>query len=138
MNQVRFGAHGDFSVAYRQNVMVMCLLGSFNLEGAHALFARMQTCWVEMGRPVRWATLTDLRDWEGGTLDAFSFARTMQNWAAEHGAVAGALLFSERFMEQFLTYHVPPLESPLKRGSFCDETQALAWLETEGFPMSQP
>ena len=98
---LQFAAHGSHRICWEGDVMVLALGNLFNREGVERVLQNVADELESRGdRP--WALLVDVREWQGGTPDAYEFWLASINvWIARKQLVAFAALFAES-VQQFM------------------------------------
>lgn len=130
--------HGSVELRHSGRVIVMRFVGAFNREGVLQLGENLGALWEQMGQPERWATLADLREWEGSTEDSLEAAVSLLGWMHAHGHVAEARLFTNSLMPRIVSRQQAQHPAGLLEQHFRDETQAWAWLASLGFERDAP
>jgi len=125
-----FEAHGDFEILVKGEVFIIKFVHKWNLEGAQAFFLEYQNV-VKQHQFERYGVLSDLRSFEGGTLEAIDYFETVGDWAKDHGQVARALIM-DSVIKQLTMEAVNKGKERFPAKVFVNENQALEWFESLG------
>lgn len=129
-----FSAHGEYRFWRRGDALAVEAIGSFNEEGATALFDDFREFWRAQGSPSRWAYLVDVRQWEGSTPEAFERGREMQFWCCEHGAQVFCRIQTNIILNAAFRKQIEILSSGQEDLMVCSAIdEAWAWLKSRGF-----
>ncbi|WP_417066821.1 hypothetical protein [Niveibacterium terrae] len=129
-----FSAHGEYRFWRCGEVLAVEAAGTFNQEGASALFRDFRGFWLAQGSPSRWAYLIDVRRWEGSTPDAFELGKEMQFWCAEHGAQAFCRIHANTILDATFSRQIEiPTPVQQEKRVCSDLNEAWTWLKSRGF-----
>jgi len=133
----QFAAHGNYAIRWEGEVMILTLGNLFNREGGEQVLWNVADQLQKRGdRP--WAILADVREWQGGTPDAYDFWLTSINiWITQKQLVAFAALFAGG-AQQFMGSSVrAALSGRLPYFSAPDAAACWQWLREQGLAVGK-
>ena len=133
----QFAAHGNYAIRWEGAVMVLTLGNLFNREGVEQVLGKVaEELQMRGDRP--WAILADVREWQGGTPDAYAFwLASIKVWIDEKQLVAFAALFAEN-VQQFMGSSVrAALSARLPYFSAPDAAACWQWLREQGLTVGK-
>ncbi len=127
-----FEAHGSFDTQIYKNVLLVKIIGPWNLETALAYQYHINRITAPLvGAP--WAMITDLYDWELYTPDCYPVIHQLVNHCIENGLQREAVLSPEKSVKrrpfQIDRAHYPQFN----RAFFTDYRPARQWLAEQAF-----
>jgi len=115
--------HGEITLQWIEDILIVKAEGPFNEEGTLAAMKKYQQCILDSGR-TSWLRL-ELWDNEAlGTPQAMDHLPSIYTWSVQHGCVATAVVVVSSIQESIARKIAP---EPL--GVFREQDQAMAWLK---------
>ena len=127
-----FAAHGYYRINWQGDVLNIVVEDLFNREGAEQLTAEIRRLLTQRGGGA-WGMLLDVRQWQGGTPDAFGlWIEALEGWIGERHLVAFAALYAES-VQQFMGSTVRDrVSTRVPYFSALDEAACWQWLGKQG------
>lgn len=124
--------HGQFEILWHPPVLLVRYEGAWNEQAALALHAQARLIWQE---PIdgAWAMLTDARQWEGATPEAFARWWEFFADAVQHGMVAVTDVLPSHFHEVLVKDLALRASHLARHRTSADLTEAWDWLASQGF-----
>ncbi|MGF1742982.1 hypothetical protein L4C34_18340 [Vibrio profundum] len=97
----RRNVHGDWTVKFENRILYNEGHGAGNKEGAVTWLEEVEEMVLSSPESDKtpWVILSDIRDWEGFSLDAWGSLDDIQEWMLAHNCVFIAVLVSTKLME---------------------------------------
>ena len=127
-------AHGTYELTLKGEIFIIRFFEKWNLEGANAFFTAYQSA-VKGQNLKQFGVLSDLRQFEGGTPDAIARFNKISNWAKENGQIARAQILDSG-LKVFTINQIDQGKNLFSVQTFSNETDALAWLASQGLAVS--
>lgn len=130
-------AHGHFDMWLDNQVVFARLRGQWNDDMAILYSQRFkEICQPLIGQ--NWAHIVYLDDWELGTPEFEAIIIELVGWVIEHGLRRTAQVYSPSMIKQFqMDSMVKETIGAFQRQVFNNEIEAFAWLNEEGYPVSE-
>ena len=129
-------AHGSFDLTVDNQVLIARISGAWNEEESWLYFERVK----EIIQPIMkqpWALLLLMNGWELGTPETEQVTKEMVRWVSSHGLYKVAEVYNPNMLIQL---HIERIvkEGPdeIERRHFINEKEAIAWLASNGFPLT--
>ncbi len=128
-------AHGCFDLWVDNQVLLARISGAWNEEEALLYFKKLK----EITKPIidkPWAMMLNLTNSELNTPGADQIASTIVQWCLNHGIASVAEVYKPSLLKKRQFERLTKkLSSEIERCQFSDETEAFAWLTTQGYPV---
>jgi len=130
--------HGSFDMWVDNQVLLARIDGAWNEEETRAYFKKMKQLTKEVIKQP-WAQIVYLNDWELGTPENEQLTMELIQWSTEHNLKKTATVYSPHLIKQL---QIERLKSNSINNtdyrSFQLETEAFAWLKSEGYAVNHP
>ncbi|MCL9780767.1 hypothetical protein M9194_04855 [Vibrio sp. S4M6] len=115
--------HGEWSISFENRILHCVGSGAFNAEASAAFFQEVKNTVLnsENGDSSPWVFLSDLRHWQGSSLDSWEEVDKSIEWMTKHNCVFFALVLENKLQEYAEEKHVTDRS---KHQSFFDFEQA--------------
>jgi len=128
-------AHGSFHLWVDNQVLLGRISGAWNEEEGWLYFKKIK----EITKPIihkPWAMILYLNDWELTTPETEQASRALVNWTWQHKLARVAEVYDASIVKQLqIDRLVKEGPSGFKRRQFSNETEAFAWLDSQGYPL---
>jgi len=132
---MKFEQHGHYYLWRERNVIYAELHGTWNQIAAENFEQEFKHLASSIESP--WAHLVYLNDWELCGPEMFPIITRLVDWCINHGLTKAANVFSQSALkENFVNKMVVQEEGDFIRSVFDNETDAIAWLNSEGFAVT--
>ncbi|MBD3584744.1 hypothetical protein HHX48_03215 [Salinimonas sp. HHU 13199] len=127
-----FEAHGSFKTTIHNNVLLVDIIGPWNLETALNYERHISQITASLvGAP--WAMITDLYDWELYTPDCYPIIHQLVNKCIENGLHREAVISPQKSIKR-RPFEVDRAHYPqFSRAFFIDYPPARQWLAEQAF-----
>jgi hypothetical protein len=129
--------HGRFEVWFDSTVIYAALYGSTNAELITRFSDEIKRVASE-NMPEQWGHVVWLEDWELTTPETEPFIQSLTGWCIENGLIRAAQVFSPSMIKRYqLDKMVTAEEGAFTRRQFRTTSEAAAWMQREGFPLTK-
>ena len=119
--------HMNYKVFRSDNYFVMQLHGSWSQEDAVEFSERLRLL-TELSGLDNWGVLTDFREWEGSTPQAYSEIQRLTDWMVENGEVAAVHVLNSGVKSESMRDLQERQRGRIAFDSFNSIEVALPWL----------
>ena len=120
--------HGDITLKWQDNVLVLSTQGPFNLEGAKQCFSQLQQ-FVEQSNNRKWRRVDIIDDEAFGEPAVMKIFSQTYSWAFEHGCIALALVYSNIIQKSMCVKFMQASDYNIQ--VFKTEVEAVNWLAAQ-------
>ena len=127
--------HGSYELIVRNRVVIAKIIGAWNKEESEQYFSELK----KMTQGIihePWAIVVYLDQWELSTPDSEQVNLNLLNWLMANNLKKAAEIYSPSVLKKMHVQNiVNKTASKIDRQCFTDDKAAIAWLESQGFPL---
>jgi hypothetical protein len=121
--------HGESSITIDHNLIIIKIIGAFNLEGINKAIEQLKSAILAFGQN-EFKLLLDYTEAEGGTPEVFEKINECNVWLNRQNMTAKALVIASKPLLAILESRAPA-RSLQNTKNFYNKTDALNWLKAQ-------